>query len=77
MPEFNKIELVSVCNYLGFKKDDLLSLKENIQDAVKKKTKKETLIKILSVETTFFLPIVDYGDVLFLNASVHCLCMLD
>lgn len=47
---------MSVCNYLGFKKDDLLSLKENIQDAVKQNKKKVTLIKILSVETTFFCP---------------------
>lgn len=53
-----------------------MSLKENIQDAVKQ-NKKRNFNKDFIGGDNFFLPIVDYGDVLYLNASVHCLHMLD
>ena len=82
-----QIILVSTFKYLGFLIDDHLSFKEHIQYMVKKlklllgfyyrnKSCFSFCVKQKLVDTTF-MPVIDYGDVLYRKASASCLSMLD
>ena len=82
-----QIELVSTFKYLGFLIDEHLSFKDHILYTVKKlklllgfyfrnKSCFSFAVKQKLVESTF-LPILDYGDVLYMSATAHCLHMLD
>ena len=82
-----QIELLTTFKYLGFLIDDHLFFKAHIQYTVKKlkllfgfyfrnKSCFSFRVKQRLVESTF-LPIIHYGDVLYMNASTQCLYMLD
>ena len=82
-----EIELVSSFKYLGFLLDDSLSFREHIQYVSKKlkallgflyrnKSCFSFCVKKRLVESCF-LPVLDYGDVLYINTSAQNLHMLD
>lgn len=81
------IELVSNFKYLGIQLDDCLSFKMHINSLLKKLKLKLSFFfrnkccfsaaaRKRLVATTF-LPLLDYGDVLYMNAPVSCLQHLD
>ena len=82
-----QIDAVSTYKYLGFLIDGHLSFKPHIQSLVKNLKLKLGFyfgnkscfsldVRRKLVEATF-LPVLDYGDLLYMNTSVHCLHMLD
>ena len=82
-----EIEVVSTYKYLGYMIDDHNTFKTHIQNLGKKlKLKVGFYFRNKScfslearrrlVEATS-LPVLEYGDLLYINASAHCLHMLD
>ena len=85
--EGNVIEVVLIYKYLGVLIDDSLSFKPHIDHLVKKLKLKLGFFfrhKIcFSFEvkkrlvTAKFLSSLDYGDLIYMNASAKCLCKID
>lgn len=82
-----QMELVSTAKYQGLLTDDHLSFKAHIQHIAKKvklllgfyflsKPWFSSRVKLKLFEASF-LPIIDYDDVLYMNASSQCLHILD
>lgn len=85
--EGNKIELVHTYKYLGILIDDSLTFKPHVENLVKNLKLKLRFYfqnklcfsfntKKRLVAATF-LPVLDYGDILYMNASAQCLRMVD
>ena len=85
--EGNVIEVVHMYKYLGVLIDDSLSFKPHIDNLVKKlKLKLGFFFRhkfCFSFEvkkrlvTATFLSSLDYGDLIYMNASAKCLCKID
>uniref|UniRef100_A0A3B3HCE9 Reverse transcriptase domain-containing protein n=1 Tax=Oryzias latipes TaxID=8090 RepID=A0A3B3HCE9_ORYLA len=85
--EGNEIELVHVYKYLGILIDDALSFKPHIENLVRKlKLKLGFLFRNKCcfsfgikkrLVTATFLSILDYGDLLYMNATAQCLSKID
>lgn len=85
--EGNKIELVHTYKYLGILIDDSLTFKPHVENLVKNLKLKlrfyfqNTLCFSFNTKKRLvaatFLPVLDYGDILYMNASAQCLRMVD
>jgi hypothetical protein len=76
-----EIEVVTSYKYLGILIDDGLSFKLHIQQLVKKLKLKlgfyfrnKACRRLVSAT---FMPLLDYGDILYMNASAQCLRSID